>query len=343
MCKGFMADSTENKKIISVVIPYHSESLQDIAPMLRSLNEQVGIDFNTLEILMCKDTEEKNKIDTYSFSEYENLKGRIKRFVSPHSCNPGMSRQIALDHAEGEYVFFCDADDALYTLGTLRSLYENIEKTHADVYRFNFIEEVGSFFGPQLVYDSKPVNWVWVFAKAYKIEFLRAHNVRFEPNIRWHEDTYFNLLCRYSDPVVIDIQMHAYLWKFNKKSITRLNNHEYTFNAIADYLYASNEAFKKITKEYHKNCTLDILRVINKYYKVLLDPKNRTQPKYNEIEKCYYNFVRGTANSLFNGLPEDFKKAIAQLPVSPNDTNPSISLEDYLKSLRNKYLTVVKK
>ena len=79
------------KKKLSIIIPYHLEEVDELKPLFRSLNTQVGIDFNTLEILMCKDTEEKSEIDDYEFTEYENLAGRIKKFTSPYRCNPGMS------------------------------------------------------------------------------------------------------------------------------------------------------------------------------------------------------------------------------------------------------------
>lgn len=323
---------------LSIVIPYHKESLNFIKPLLRSLNEQVGVNYDEIEFLFCKDTEEYNELDDYDFNEFENLKGRVRTLISPYPANPGMSRQLGINEAKGEYVFFCDADDSLYHLGVFRELLDNINHSQADVYRFKFIEEIGSFFSNDLIYDIKGFNWVWVFAKAYRVQFLKEHNICFNPNIRWHEDTYFNLLCQYCQPKTIDIDSKAYLWRFNKQSITRVNNHEYTFNTIDEYLDAISKAFDKIRNEYHLDCAIDIIKVINTYYKTLLHPDNRNQPKYEYIEKCYYEFVRRFANNLFDEIPLDIQKVFASLIWSGDrDFLPELSLNSYLKYLKEKY------
>jgi len=323
---------------LSIVIPYHKESLNFLKPLLRSLNEQVGIDYNDVEFLFCKDTEEYNELDDYDFSEFENLQGRTRTLVSPFATNPGMSRQLGIDEAKGEYIFFCDADDSLYHVGVFRELIDNINNSHADVYRFEFIEEIGSFFNNDLIYDIKKFNWIWVFAKTYRKQFLIENNICFNPTIRWHEDTYFNLLCQYKKPKTIDINSKAYLWRFNKNSITRINNHEYTFNTIDEYLNAVGKAFIKIQTEYNMNCAIDIIKVINTYYKTLMHPDNRNQPKYEVIEKAYYEFVRRFANNLFDEIPLDIQRVFASLVwVGDRDFLPELSLSSYLKYLKRKY------
>ena len=322
---------------LSIIIPHHSETKEQIHPLLNSIDSQVGIDFNDIEVILCCDNE-TSPLDDCDFSEYKNLIGRITKLKSPYRQSPGMSRQVSIDLCNGDYVFFCDADDCLYHVAVIRELIENIENTKADVYRFNFIEEVGSFYSDVLQYQMKNHNWVWVFAKAYRKEWLKENNIRFNETIRWHEDTYFNLLCQSCNPKTIDINDVGYLWRFSKTSVTRVGNHEYTFNSIDEYLDAVSKAFVKITNEYHKNCSTNILNVINTYYKTLMHPDNKNQNKYEYIESCFYKFIKRFASNLFNGIPIDIQKYFAQLVWSGDrDFLPELSLSQYLKYLFNKY------
>lgn len=322
---------------LSIIIPHHNETKEQIHKLLNSIDSQAGIDFKDIEVVLCRDIE-KSPLDECDFSQYSNIKNRIVRVVSQYKENPGMSRQAGIDIAKGDYVFFCDADDCLYSLLVLRELIDNINATNADVYRFNFIEEVGSFFNDTLQYQMKNHNWVWVFAKAYRKEWLTKNNIRFNEYIRWHEDTYFNLLCQYCEPKTIDINDVAYLWCFSKTSVTRVGNHEYTFNSIDEYLDAVGRAFDKIYTEYGKNCGKNVLNVINTYYKTLMNPNNRDKEKYNYIESCYYRFVKNFASNLFDGIPMDIQKYFAQLVYcGDNDFLPELSLSQYLKYLKEKY------
>lgn len=322
---------------LSIVIPYHLETSDQIKPLLRSINEQVGVDFNDFEILLCNDIRERTRLEDCSFDEYENLKN-IRFIKSQYPANPGMSRQAGVDNAKGDYVFFCDADDCLYSYGVLRCLKENILNTNADVYRFKFLEEIGSFETDDLWYTQKDFNWVWVFAKAYRRAFLKQNDITFHPQNRWHEDTYFNLLVRYCDPKVIDIDIDAYLWKFSRTSITRVNNHEYTFNSIDEYLQSVGLAFDKILNIYKKDPTEDILKVINTYYKTLMHPSNKTKSKYEYIEECFYKFILKYAPKLLDELPLEVQRYFANLVWSGDrDFLPELSLKSYLEYLRTKY------
>lgn len=320
---------------LSIITPHHSETKEQIHPLLNSIDSQVGIDFNDIEIVLCCDLE-TSPLDDCDFSEYRNISDKIIKLKSPYRQNPGMSRQVAIDNCTGDYVFFCDADDCLYHVAVLRELLENIQKSNADVYRFNFIEEVGSFDSDILQYQMKNCNWIWVFGKAYRKAWLAENNIRFNENIRWHEDSYFNLLCQYCNPKTVDINDVSYLWRFSRTSVTRVGNHEYTFNSVDEYIDAMSRAFDKIRDEYKKNCTIEILKVLSNYYYVLLDPRNLDKKKYQEIEYCYYKFVKRFANNLFDEIPFDIQKILGQMNYA-KDFLPSLSLDSYLKYLKNKY------
>ena len=325
--------------MLSIIIPYHNEKPKDLAPLMTSLNMQVGINFKELEIIMCSDTE-KSLIDTYSFKEYSNITKCIKKIKSPTKNNPGLSRQAGLDVAIGEYVIFCDADDCLYSVGVLREILENINLSHADVYRYRFIEEIGSFDNDQLVYKIKDFNWIWVFSKIYRREFLKQHNIHFSEKLMYHEDNYFNTVLSYCDPKVVDINSTPmYLWRFNKNSITRLNNHEYTFNSVDELLEARALSYRRVIGELKKDCTRDIIIVIVREYLVLVDPKNANQKVYDRVAKRFYEFVKEFTPTLITHeyAPELTNFIYEIYRASDSNFIPRVSLKDFLLELKAKF------
>ena len=119
--------------LLSIVIPYHTETKVDVYSLMVSLNEQVGINFNDIEVLMCNDMEEEAPLDKENFTELTRVSPRIRHLKSPYRNNPGLSRQFGIDNCKGDYVFFCDADDSLYHVAVLRELIENINLSKSDM------------------------------------------------------------------------------------------------------------------------------------------------------------------------------------------------------------------
>lgn len=331
--------------MLSIIVPHHDETIDLMDPLFRSIDMQVGINFDDLEIILCRDVE-KSPIDDYDFKDYKHIANRIIRLKSDRTGLPGVSRQVGLDHAKGEYVIFCDADDCLFHVGVLREILENIKNTHADVYRYKFIEEIGSFTSDDKVYQMKDYNWVWVFSKVYRKDFLTEHNLRFHDNLRWHEDNYLNTLCAYCNPKTVDVNSTPmYLWRFNPKSITRVNNHEYSFNSIDELLLARGLAYEKIITEYKKDCTADILNVIVREYLNLIDPKYQGCKNYAVVEKAFYDFVVKFMPALVgnNYSPEIENFIVNVYKAAGANFIPSISMHDYLIKLQQKFNKGIKK
>ena len=330
--------------MISIIIPHHLEDKEKIKPLMISMDQQIGIDFNSIEIILCCDLEQ-SPLDDYNFEEYTNISSRIKKIKSPYKQNPGMSRQTALDICLGEYVLFCDADDSLYNMGVLRELLENIEHSHADVYRFKFLEEIGSKNSASRSYNIKVHNWTWVFAQAYRVSFLRENNVRFSPSLRWHEDTYFNLILRYCNPDVVDINSIAYLWRYSDNSITRIDDHSYTFLSLDEFLEATSQGFRVVQNVYNKNCLPDILTVSVRAYLALNNDSflNRFgKEDIERVERRYYEYVKEfLPTAFFPFLPQELDKMFTQIFFKVGQFIPKIGWHDYLLKIESKYIDFV--
>ena len=63
-----------NEKILSILIPYHNEDENLFRPLLSSLNNQIDIDFNDIEIIVSNNIETHlMKELTPLFMEYKNI------------------------------------------------------------------------------------------------------------------------------------------------------------------------------------------------------------------------------------------------------------------------------
>lgn len=327
--------------MISVVIPTHDEPVDVIRPLMRSLNEQVGIDFEKdLEILVCSDVDSGN-FDEYDFSEYEFIKDRIRKIKSQIKNNIGMNRQAGIDAALGDYVLFCDIDDSLLTYTALRELRDNIEDNHSDVYSFDFMEETYSDRNNNYILHQ--FNWVWVFAKAYRVEFLREHNISFNPKIFYHEDAYFNFLVKYCEPKAFSLDSHPYyLWRCRPESITRRDDHDYSFSSWDQFLSAMGLAIKHVSVIFDKDCQHEILKFATHTYDTLCNKRSKLYTgteTYERIERSYYNFLKEFLPIALTDkpMPKLLDNITTIFYESKHDFFPEFSWYKHVKMLQKKY------
>lgn len=226
--------------MISVIVPHYKETLEDMLPLLSSLNIQQGIDFNDMELLIINANREA-EISAEHLKDFKNIYPRTRTFFNEKEGYMGISRQIGIDNAKGDYAIFCDADDMLYSATVL---YDLLTRKGADVYSFQFVEEVKN--GDNSGWVIHESQFTWMFAKSYRIQFLKDHHIRFSDTILWHEDTYFNQVLLAYNPVVEVLGYVGYVWKFSPNSITRRNNGEYTSKSMCMYIDALDERLERI-------------------------------------------------------------------------------------------------
>ncbi|GEQ32287.1 glycosyl transferase [Marinilactibacillus psychrotolerans] len=193
------------KPFFSIVIPVYNAEKTIIAT-LESLNVQT---FNNFEVILVND------------GSVDESKEIINSFITdkPHFCiintkngGPGSARNIGIDHSNGEYLIFADADDILKN-NTLQERYNLLQQSQPDllitsysikilddgdivsekttsvsdnVYEDNesFIDSLFSLMEKQLMYV--------VWNKVYRLDIVKKQHIRF-PNYKSCEDRLFNL------------------------------------------------------------------------------------------------------------------------------------------------------
>lgn len=215
-------------KKLSVIIPcYKQDPAQAINSILNqvgnNVNESANESANDIEIILSLDG------DDTIYDSSKNCK-----VTSGENAGAGVARQRALDIAEGEYITFLDADDIWYNLLTYNIFCRDILSGNngvVDIAKFGILEQMSTGDFHIINNDS-----TWCFGKFYRKAFLDENNIRFHPELRVHEDSYFIRLAELCNPNIVQHGDCIYLWHDNPDSTVRKNNGEYWQTGFKDYI-----------------------------------------------------------------------------------------------------------
>lgn len=211
--------------------------------LFQSLNSQVGIDFADIEILVVNDCGYKaltcGGTDEYYLKVsdlYPNLFACYD-ISTPVNSGPGVARQVGIDKASGEYIIFIDADDQLYSSTTIYTWLDAIKNyPDADLITSNWVEEV-KVDGETTFFDHSQ-DVTWMFGKLFRRQALIDIGVKFHPELRVHEDSYFLSCFAAHNRQTVHIDNFTYIWKYNEDSTVRKNEGAYTFNSMPEFTKA---------------------------------------------------------------------------------------------------------
>ena len=152
----------------------------------------------------------------------EQQHANVRAFRIPNSGWPSQPRNVGIDKARGEYLFFMDHDDSVYPDGLRRS-YEYARETDADLMSPKEGKTNDVWWGmsswrsgnlAHLEIDEVRSILPLVPHKLYRRSMVLEHNVRFPEGARvlW-EDQFFNVdAFRHSRSVSVLTDTSAYLW-----------------------------------------------------------------------------------------------------------------------------------
>jgi len=231
-------------KFLSITIPHYKETERDLFPLLSSISGQVGIDFSDLEVIIANDggSYQLNTDFFYLFNM------EIRQVSLADNGGPGVARQAGLDTARGDYVMFCDADDTLHSVGVVGAFIQEARKDAPDILTASWLEELQNPDGT-FTYKSHKNDITWMHGKLLRRKFLVKNNIRFHPELRVHEDSYF--LCIASalaECARVMPYCTSYVWKYRPDSITRRDGAVYTYASIPTFIKACAMAHAEVEK-----------------------------------------------------------------------------------------------
>ena len=253
-------------KYMSIIIPYHNEDKELFRPLLSSLDTQIGIDFNEIEVIITNNSphEEIKNLDNL-FIEYENIYPFIRYEECPYKSSMGPNREYGMSLAIGTYIMFCDFDDVLYSPLSLYTIFNSLTDDY-DMYDFYSIKELDprdkqERYGDS-IFEINKTNPVLLHGKVYRRQYLIDKNIHFCHKLFAWEDMYFNQLIEQNKPRRIEKPVSVYIWKFRQSSVSKemgpeivyqtkhwkdgiLKNY-YIFEYLKKYNTLSNKEFSEL-------------------------------------------------------------------------------------------------
>jgi len=181
--------------IFSIIIPMYNAE-KTIKRCLESIIKQ---NFSQYEIILINDESTDNSLSiAKGLLEKTDLNFQIFDIKNTHL---GPERNLGMQHATNEYIWFIDADDYLTNDHVFERVANDINKYHPDVYIFSVLEtnfenrnKVWHFAKKEGLTSIKErpllyLNQNWLWNKPFKRSLLEEGNLTFQ-NIMF-EDMYF--------------------------------------------------------------------------------------------------------------------------------------------------------
>ena len=227
---------------LQILIPQYKETEEIIKPLLDSIAIQQSVDFNDIGVIICNDGSDvklsKDFLNSYNY--------KIDYYECKHQ-GVSATRNECLDRATADYVMFCDADDMFFNACGLYIILREIGIEEFDSLTSVFVEETRNADNGEIEYLNHEMDSTFVHGKVHRRQYLIDKNIRWNPKLTIHEDSFFNILCQNLSESVKYCQSPFYLWKWRDDSVCR-HDPKYilkTYNNMIDSNESLIEEFKK--------------------------------------------------------------------------------------------------
>ena len=124
---------------LSVIIPYYNTPFSVMEPLLTSIDGQIGVDMDTVEVIIVDDASTKSELTAENLYKFTHIRPKVVRALS--NGGPGVARQIGINNATGDYLLFADADDVIHSVGVFSLFYDAIKDDQWDIVNTSWLEE----------------------------------------------------------------------------------------------------------------------------------------------------------------------------------------------------------
>jgi exopolysaccharide biosynthesis predicted pyruvyltransferase EpsI/cellulose synthase/poly-beta-1,6-N-acetylglucosamine synthase-like glycosyltransferase len=215
---------------VSIIIPvYNKENY-----LAACLNSALTQTMNDLEVICVNDASDDNSLKI--LLNYRVKDHRIKIVENQKNSGPGISRELALRLAVGEFVFFLDADDMFASNDILELMYNTCIKNDVYVCGGNIIclekNNISYVSNNCAVFDKeKKISYkqylphpTWGFSRfLYNLEIIVEKNISFG-SLRFYEDPLFLVSYMSHAEEFFTINRPVYIYRMHS------NHHcEYTY------------------------------------------------------------------------------------------------------------------
>ena len=200
---------------LQFLVPQYKETDEVIKPLLDSIAIQQSVDLGDIGVIICNDGS-----DVFLTEKFlKSYPYRIDYYKKPHR-GVSATRNACLDHAEADYVMFCDADDMFCNVCGLWILFREMD-IGFDTLVSLFVEETRHPETKETIFVNHETDSTFVHGKVHRRQYLIDNHIRFNNKLTIHEDSYFNILAQNLGKEVKYCQTPFYLWRWRDESVCR--------------------------------------------------------------------------------------------------------------------------
>lgn len=215
------ADKPSDPMKLQLLTPHYKEEPWEMLPLLDSVALQQAVDFKDIGMVIVYDGDEATPLPEEEWKAKYPFE--IQFVHAPHG-GVSAARNAALDAAVATYVMFCDADDMFFHMCGINVILREVDKGDFDTMTTLFFEETRDRQTGASVFLQHPNDTTFVHGKIHRREYLNENGIRFDPRLKIHEDSYFNVLCKLVAQDPRRVKYHptgVFLWRWRDNSICR--------------------------------------------------------------------------------------------------------------------------
>ena len=233
------------------------------------MDSVVNQTYQNLEIICVNDCSTDKSLEI--LEEYASKDSRVKIITNEKNSGLGVTRNVGLDTAHGEYILFMDSDDWLDQT-TCEKLFKKADENKADVVFYaSYLSGNSNVFMPNkcdLSYLQEDSERLWLiknsrqstWSKFWSVSFLKEHDIRF-PDLRRAQDMLPHwLACIYAKYVGC-LNEGLYFYRSNPYQVSKsdgsaLLNCPIVFNSLENELKKRGK-FEAFMSEFYRRKFLD--------------------------------------------------------------------------------------
>lgn len=294
---------------LQILIPQYEETDSIIKPLLDSIAIQQNIDFSEIGVIIVNDGSKTHLTDEFlALYPYD-----IQYILAPHQ-GVSATRQTALDHATADYVMFCDADDMFCNVCGLWMIFREMNIGVFDSLTSLFIEETRNPLTNEILYINREMDSTFVHGKIHRRRYLIEKDIKWNPNLIIHEDSFFNIQCSNLSQNVKYCSSPFYLWRWRDDSVCR-HDSKYILKTYRNMIDSNSALIEEFRRKGRPDLSAfyTVFMIFDAYYTMnkpeWIDMEN--QEYRNATEKHFSEYYK-THKKTWESFPYQEKMNISQ-------------------------------
>ena len=322
---------------LDILVPQYKETDEVVKPLLDSIAIQQLVNFNDVNVIIVNDGSDvflsDKLLNSYPF--------KIKYIKAEHA-GVSATRQRALDESKADYIMFCDADDMFFAVHGLWLIFREMN-IGFDSLTSVFYEETKAP-NEELIFIPREQDSTFVHGKVHRRRYLLEQNIRWNPALTIHEDSYFNILCQRLSENVKYCPYPFYLWRWRDDSVCR-DDFKYilkTYNNMLDSNTALVKEFIKRNREkeaqfYASSMIYDAYFTMNKDEWINQDNKeyrDNTEKRFAQYYKEFGKYIDTLPTQVKGMILQGLKNRF----FGEGMFLEKITFDDWIKHIKEAYL-----